>query len=64
MRCPGRVRRGRSIVIASETGQTTTEYVTIVGMILLATLGVLAILSPMATIVANLARRIVLDLSS
>ena len=45
-------------------GQTTMEYITILGMIVLATIAMLGTLMPVARICADLARRIVLDLSS
>jgi len=51
-------------VLRGDAGQATSEYVTILGMIVLATLGVLGALTPLARICADLARRIVLDLSS
>ena len=37
-----------------EAGQTTTEYVTVVGMIVLATLGMLGVLAPLAALFCEL----------
>lgn len=54
----------RALRLKAEVGQTTTEYVTVLGMIVVATIGVLGVLAPLARLCASLARRIVLDLSS
>jgi hypothetical protein len=45
------------------SGQATSEYVMILGMIVVATIGMLGTLMPLTRLVAGLVRRIVLDLS-
>lgn len=54
---------GRAERQAPDAGQATSEYVLILGMITVATIGMLGTLMPLTRLVAGLVRRIVMDLS-
>lgn len=54
---------GRAERQAPDAGQATSEYVLILGMITVATIGMLGTLMPLTRLVAGLVRRIVMGLS-